>query len=217
MDTNTLWSTFDWTLARAGGFTALILLSLAVCAGLAMSIQWQSPAKWPRLINNELHNFLTLCSTIFVGLHILTLWIDPFTHFNWYEIFIPFTTSYRPIWAALGIIAVYLGLAIGLSTLLRPRIGYRTWRSLHVFTLLIYALVVVHGITTGSDSTTWWGITLYVICILLVGPLLAVRLFKAMTKRSQNQKKTPPQARVATGRPVQGQPVINRPISGRQR
>jgi predicted ferric reductase len=210
------WSTFDWTLARAGGFTALILLTLAVAAGLAMSIQWQSPAKWPRLLNNELHNFLTLLSTIFVALHVLTIWIDPFTHFNWYEVFIPFTASYRPVWAALGIIALYLGIAIGITTLLRPRIGYRAWRRLHIFTLLIYALVVLHGITTGSDTTTWWGLAIYAICILLVGPFLATRLVKALFARPQ--KKSPlPQTRPAPGTVLPGQRIAERPVASRRR
>jgi predicted ferric reductase len=216
---DTTWSTLDWTIARAGGFTALLLLTLAVAAGLAMSIQWQSPVKWPRLINNELHNFLTLLSTVFVALHVLTIWIDPFTHFNWYEVFIPFTTSYRPIWTAFGIIALYLGIAIGITTLLRPQIGYRWWRRLHVFTLLIYGIVIIHGITSGSDTTTWWGVALYVICILLVCPFLVMRVFKFV--RPQN-KKSQPQAKPVPGqplarRPLPGQPLPNRPASGRRR
>jgi predicted ferric reductase len=196
---NNTWSILNWTLARAGGFTALLLLTLAVVAGLAMSIQWQSPVKWPRLINNELHNFLTLFSTIFVGLHVLSIWIDPFTHFNWYEIFIPFTTSYRPIWTALGIIALYLGIAIGLTTLLRPRIGYRQWRRLHILTILIYALAIIHGIASGTDTETPWGLALYVICILAVAPLLTIRLIKAI--RLSN-KRALPQTRPLAGRSV---------------
>ena len=34
---NTLWETVTWDVARAGGFTAYILLTLAVVAGLALS------------------------------------------------------------------------------------------------------------------------------------------------------------------------------------
>lgn len=211
---DTTWSTLDWTMARAGGFTALLLATLAVAAGLALSIQWQSPGKWPRLINNELHNFLTLVSTLFVSLHVLTIWIDPFTHFNWYEIFIPFTTSYRPIWTALGIIALYLGIAIGITTLLRPRIGYRTWRRLHVFTLLIYTLVILHGITSGSDTTTWWGAALYACCILLVGPLLALRLFKLVLPRSKKPLPQPRPGMITPGQPVPRHPT---PAQGKRR
>ena len=202
-----VWSNLDWAIARAGGFTALVLLTLAVAAGLTLSLKLQSPVKWPRLINNELHNFLTLLSTIFVAIHVLAVWIDPFTHFGWYAVFIPFLSTYRPFWTALGIIALYLGIAIGITTLLRPYIGYRWWRRLHVFTLLIYTLVVIHGLTAGSDNTTLWGIAIYVCCSLLIAALVTVRLFRAFQPPA---KKPIPQARpVGNQRLPQHNPVPN--------
>ena len=66
--------------------------------------------------------------------------------------FLPFVSHYRPLWMTFGIVALYLDLAIALSTWLRPYIGYTWWRRLHVFTLLAFALVAVHGVTTDSDT-----------------------------------------------------------------
>src|SRR6059058_3670926 len=86
---NTIWQTVTWDVARAGGFTAYVLLTLAVAVGLALSTQLQSPSRWPRLLNSELHNFQTLLSTIFLVVHVLAVWVDPFTHFGWNEVFIP--------------------------------------------------------------------------------------------------------------------------------
>jgi predicted ferric reductase len=187
----TIWQTVTWDVARAGGFTAYVLLTLAVAVGLMLSTQLQSPSRWPRLLNSELHNFLTLLSTIFLVVHVLAVWIDPFTHFGWSEVFIPLVSSYRPMWMALGIVALYLGIAIGLSTWLRPRIGYTWWRRLHVLTLLVYALATVHGIGTGSDTQTWWGLSIYLVSIILVGALLYRRLFA-----SNKRKRTPAHAPV---------------------
>ncbi|TMC87359.1 MAG: iron reductase, partial [Chloroflexi bacterium] len=48
---STIWQTITWDVARAGGFTAYILLTLAVAVGLALSTQLQSPRRWPRLLN----------------------------------------------------------------------------------------------------------------------------------------------------------------------
>src|ERR1700758_5721307 len=79
---NTIWETVTWDVARAGGFTAYVLLTLAVAVGLALSTQIQSPSRWPRLLNSELHNFLTLLSSSFLVVHILATWIDPFTRFS---------------------------------------------------------------------------------------------------------------------------------------
>ena len=172
---NTIWENVTWNIARTGGFTAYILLALAVIVGLALSTQIQSPARWPRLINSELHNFLTLLSTIFLGVHILAVWIDPFTHFGWNEILIPLASHYRTIWMALGIVSLYLGLAIGLSTLIRPRIGYKWWRRLHVLTLGLFALATIHGLGTGSDTQTSWALGIYLVSSGLVSLLLCRR------------------------------------------
>jgi predicted ferric reductase len=91
---------------------------------------------------------------------------------------------------ALGIVALYLGIAIGLSTWLRPLIGYTWWRRLHVLTLLVYALATVHGIGTGSDTQTWWGLSIYLVSIVLVGALLYRRLF-APDKRKRTPAPAP--------------------------
>lgn len=182
----TVWQIFTWDMVRAGGLTAYLLLTLAVSLGLLLSMQLQSPAKWPRLVNNELHNFLTLLALVFVCIHILAALVDPFTHFGLNEIFIPLVSRYRPFWMALGIIAFYLGLAIGISTWVRPIIGYTWWRRLHVFTLLIFALVTIHGIATGTDTRTWWGIAIYALSVVLVGGLLVRRLLVPATARGRS-------------------------------
>ena len=174
---NTIWESITWDIARAGGFTAYILLTLAVIVGLALSTQIQSPSRWPRLLNSELHNFLTLLSAIFLVVHILATWVDPFTRFSWNEILIPLTSHYRPEWMAFGIVALYLGIAIGISTWLRPLIGYKVWRQLHVLTLVIFALATIHGIGTGSDTQTPWALGIYLVSSILVGSLLLRRLF----------------------------------------
>jgi methionine sulfoxide reductase heme-binding subunit len=108
--------------------------------------------------------------------HVLAVWVDPFTHFGWNEILLPFVSQYRPVWMALGIVALYLGIAIGISTWLRPRIGYTWWKRLHVLTLGIYVLATVHGIGSGSDTQTWWGLGIYLVSAILVGALLCRRL-----------------------------------------
>ncbi|HEY6285532.1 MAG TPA: hypothetical protein VIX20_07720 [Ktedonobacteraceae bacterium] len=181
-----LWQTVTWNVARTGGFTAYVLRTLAVAVGLALTMQLQSPSYWPRLLNSELHNFLTLLSVVFVGVHVLAVWIDPFTRFGWNEVFIPFVSHYRAMWMALGILAFYLGIAVGISTWLRPLIGYTWWRRLHILTLGVYALVTIHGIATGSDTQTWWGLSIYGGSIALVGGLLCWRLLVPVNERSRS-------------------------------
>jgi hypothetical protein len=174
------WSAITWDMARAGGFTAFLLLTLSVALGLALSLQLQAP-RWPRLINNELHNFVTVVTLVFIGVHVLAVWLDPFTQFGLDEILLPFASHYRPIWMGLGIVAMYLAIAIALSVYIRPRIGYAWWRRLHYLTFAVYALTLVHGIATGSDTRTWWGITIYGGSALLITTLLWRRLARPVT------------------------------------
>ncbi len=197
----TIWQTVTWDVARAGGFTAYVLLTLAVVVGLALSTQFQSPSRWPRLLNNELHNFLTLLSTIFLGVHVLAVWVDPFTHFGWNEILIPLASHYRAIWMALGIVALYLGIAIGISTWLRSRIGYKWWRRLHVLTLGIFALATIHGLGTGSDTQTWWALGIYLVSIVSVGSLLCRRVFFSKGKSKHTRAHPTAPARSVSAAP----------------
>jgi predicted ferric reductase len=170
-----VWGQVTWDVARSGGFVAYGLLTLAVALGLALSMQWQAP-RWPRLITSELHNFVTLLSLAFTSIHVLAVWLDPFTAFGWSEVFIPFLSHYRPLWMASGIVALYLGLALAASVWLRPYIGYEWWRRLHVLTLVVYLLVTVHGLTTGSDTRTIWGAAIYALSGLSIAALLWIRL-----------------------------------------
>jgi predicted ferric reductase len=175
---STLWYSVTWDIARAGGITAYLLMAFSVIIGLALSLHFQS-ARWPRLINNELHNFLSLLGLVFVIIHVLAVWIDPFTKFGWRDVFIPFLSSYHTFWLALGIISLYLGIAIGISAWIRPRIGYQWWRRLHYLTFLLFILVTLHGIMIGSDSKSWWAIALYAGSSLIVGALTTIRIVKS--------------------------------------
>jgi predicted ferric reductase len=187
------WESITWVVARAGGFTAYGLLALAVIVGLALSLHWQSP-QWPRLINAELHNFLTLLSTVFLVVHVGAVIVDPFTHFTLLQVFVPFASTYRPLWMGLGVVALYLGIAIGISTLLRKRIGYTLWRQLHTLTLAIFVLATIHGIFTGTDAHSWWAVSIYVASVGVVGTLFLLRLAQPGAKtRPASQR--PAQAR----------------------
>lgn len=180
------WESVTWTVARASGFTAYGLLTLGVVVGLALSLHWQS-ARWPHLINSEMHNHLNLLGLVFLVVHIGAVWLDPFTHFTALAMVVPFMSTYRPLWLGLGIVALYLGIAIGISTWLRPRIGYRVWRQIPTLTLALYALATVHGIFTGSDSHDWWAIASYAASVGLVGTLLALRLRRSASEAHARQ------------------------------
>ena len=182
----TNWNAITWDTARAGGFAAYVLLTTAVSAGLVLRNRWQT-ARWPRLITNELHGFLSLLALIFIAVHIVAVLVDPFTRFGLVEVLAPFASHYRPVWMGLGVVALYLLLAVWVSSQLRAHIGFRTWRTIHLLSYGVYGAATVHGLGTGSDTRTVWASALYAASVLVVGGLAGRRLL-VPTSRGQRPR-----------------------------
>ena len=171
----TTWSAVTWDTARAGGFAAYVLLTLAVAIGLILRSRLSSE-RWPRVITYELHGYVSLLALVFLTLHVLAVAVDPFTHFGLGELIVPFASHYRPLWMGLGIVALYLLLAVWVTTFLRKRIGHQAWRRVHGLAFAVYAAATVHGLGAGSDTRTSWGTAVYVVSVLLVVGLSTRRL-----------------------------------------
>jgi hypothetical protein len=173
-----------WDVARTGGLVAFLLLTTSMAMGLVLSIGWRSP-RWTRFVTTEVHRFVTLLALVFIVVHGVAIAVDPFIKMSLPDVLVPFLTSYRPAWVALGIIAAYLALAIHLSERIRGRIGYAWWRRFHVLAFVAFAMALVHGIATGSDTRTIWGLLVYGGSLFLIGLLLILRLFPEPPKRAR--------------------------------
>jgi hypothetical protein len=173
-----------WDVARAGGLLAYALLAASVAMGLVLSLGWRSP-RWTRFVTTEVHRFVTLLSLVFVVIHGTAIALDPFIKMGVPDVLVPFLGPYRPAWVALGIIAAYLALAVYLSERVRGRVGYAWWRRFHALAFVAFAMALMHGIATGSDTRTPWALALYGGSLFLVGFLLILRLFPEEPKRSR--------------------------------
>lgn len=191
----TTWSAITWDTARAGGFAAYILVSVAVSVGLVLRNRWQTP-KWPRLITNELHGYSSLLALVFIAIHVLAVLVDPFTRFGLAEVFVPFVSHYRPVWMGLGIVALYLLLAVWVSSRLRAHIGHGTWRRIHVLAYGVYVAATIHGLGTGSDTRSVWASIIYASSVVVVGGLAARRL---LVPAARGQRRRPALAAVGGG------------------
>src|SRR5438034_7893375 len=147
--------TILWYATRGAGVVSLILLTAVVVFGIVSAMRWQSPS-WPRFLTTGFHRNLALTTLIFLSLHIITAVVDPFTALGWNAALIPFSSSYRRLWLGLGVIAIYLLLAIVVTSLLRPLVGYRSWRAVHLLAYGMWPIGVVHGIGTGTDTRFLW-------------------------------------------------------------
>jgi DMSO/TMAO reductase YedYZ heme-binding membrane subunit len=164
-----------WDAARVGGFVAYGLVLASVVIGLMLSLKWRSTLI-PRVVTNELHRFVTLLALVFTAVHGIAVAVDPFIKLNPVEVLVPFTSHYRPVWMAFGIVGFDLLVAVYLSERVRSRVGYAWWRRFHALAFVAYAFATVHGLATGSDARTPWAMGLYLGGAILVGGLLLYRL-----------------------------------------
>jgi len=169
--------TFDWLLARGAGFSAFVLLTASVVLGLVLSLKLTSP-RWPGIVTNEVHRFVSNLALWMTALHLTMLVADSESGFSLGEVLIPFAGEYRPVATSLGIVALYTVLAVFVTTKLRHRIGYRRWRRLHGVAFVAYGAALLHGILTGTDTSRAWATLVYVVSGLLVGGLTIARIVR---------------------------------------
>ena len=164
-----------WYTTRGAGAVTLILLSCVVILGVLSTLRVQSQS-WPRFLTTGLHRNLALMTLLFLGLHIVTSVVDPFTNLGWASAIIPFLSSYRTFWLGLGVISFELLLAIVATSLVRGYLGHRAWRAIHWLTYAAWPVGVLHGLGTGTDTWSAWMLAITAGCVAGVGVAIVLRL-----------------------------------------
>ena len=152
-------TTFLWYATRGAGAVSLVLLSAVVVLGVLSALRVQSTA-WPRFLTTGLHRNIALTAVVFLGLHIVTAVVDPFTHLGWTAAILPFSSYYRTFWLGLGAVAFELLLAIVITSLLRGLIGHSAWRAIHWLAYASWPVAIIHGFGTGTDAWSVWFLAL---------------------------------------------------------
>jgi len=158
-----------WYTTRGAGVVALLLLTASVVLGVLDLSRWTSD-RWPRFMIDGVHRVVSLLAVAVVAVHVLATVLDSFTQIGIRDAFIPFASSYRPIWVGMGALAFDLLLAVAVTSMLRRHIGYRTWRIVHWSAYACWPLALVHGLGSGTDTALPWmvAITLASMAAVLV-------------------------------------------------
>ncbi len=164
-----------WLGSRALGIVAMVLLSLGVGLGLAFSGRLvRGPGVGARM--KTLHEAVTLTALGAIAGHGLLLLGDGYLKPGLAGITLPFALDSQPVWTGLGVIGGWLAAVLGLSYYARRWIGVAAWRWLHRWTVLAWALALVHTIGSGTDAGSAWLILLLAVTTAPVLGLLAWRL-----------------------------------------
>jgi methionine sulfoxide reductase heme-binding subunit len=168
-------SSMLWYLSRATGVVSLVLLTLVLLGGILVR-RGVAPARLPRFVLWGLHRNVALLSVAFIAMHIATVVLDSYVPINLPDAVLPFTSAYRPMWLGLGAVAFDLMIAVIITSLLRARIGRRTWKAVHWAGYAMWPTAVVHGFGTGSDIGQLWFLAITIACIAAVAAAVTWRL-----------------------------------------
>ncbi len=142
-----------WYVARAGGIVAWLLVTASVTFGLLLSTRLGSrfaKAVWLQ----EVHRFVSLLAVTFMAVHVGALIADNYVHFGLADVLVPFASAWRPLAVALGVVAMWLVVAVEVTSQLKSHLPRRVWHAIHLSSYLAYWLVTVHLLAAGSDAWT---------------------------------------------------------------
>ena len=176
-----------WYTSRATGVIALVLLTAVLVLGIMVSRQGRLPGL-PRFAGTSLHRSVSLLSVVFVAVHIATAIADPFVTIGIAASVVPFISPYEPFWLGIGAVSVDLMLALVVTSLLRARIGRRTWRAVHWLAYLSWPVAFAHSIGSGTDLRHGWLLGLGLACAAAVAAALTWRVRRALRESTPAER-----------------------------
>jgi predicted ferric reductase len=156
-----------WFVTRGSGAVALLMLTASFVLGIPTVLSSGSRMA-PRLVVQQLHRNISLLVVVFLTLHVATSVLDAFVDIRWIDVVVPFVSHYKAWWLGLGAIAVDLLLAVIVTSLLRTRLSYRAWRTVHLASYACWPIAFVHSLGVGTDRGQTWSIWLSVGCLAAV-------------------------------------------------
>lgn len=167
-----------WLVSRAAGIVALVLLTATLVAGTLATAPTRSRV-WPRWARQVLHRDLALLAVGTLAVHVLAVVLDGYVDIGWAAVVLPLASGYRPLPVAAGTLALDAILVVVATSLLRVRLGFRSWRAVHWIVYAAWPLAVLHYLFTGTDAETWWGVALALGSIGAVAAAVTARVLGA--------------------------------------
>jgi len=164
-----------WYATRAAGLVSLLLLTVSVLLGVLTAGRF-STERWPRFLTAGLHRSLSLLVLVFLALHVSTTVLDSYVSVPVTAVFVPFISAYKIFWLGLGAVALDLLLALLVTSLVRNRLGLRSWRRVHLLAYACWPIGLAHGLGIGTDRDTAWVFALTMGCASIVAAAAAWRL-----------------------------------------
>ena len=139
-----------WYTIRASGIVTWLLVTASVLWGLLLGSRSTRRPRPSWVL--DLHRFIAALSFAFLAVHVSLLLVDSYVGFPPAALVVPFASHWRPAAVAWGIVALYLLVAIELTSLVMARISRRLWHAIHLGSFVVFGAATMHGLTAGTDA-----------------------------------------------------------------
>lgn len=172
-----------WYVTRASALVAWVLLTGSVILGIFLSTRVMRKIDNPAWLQ-DLHRFMSGLALVMVGLHMVSLMLDDYAHFDLFELLIPGATANsdvasiqaKTIPVALGVLALYLMIAVQSSSWFMKRLPRRFWKGVHYSSYVALVFVLFHAGFSGSDVKELWYKTMSIALIALATAAVIIRV-----------------------------------------
>lgn len=172
-----------WNLLRAAGIGSYVMLFASIAWGL-----FGTTTLWGRLASKVsatlIHQFFSTVGMLLLGAHLALLYVDPWMPFDARSLFVPMASEYRPLAIAMGIVAMYLAVVVIVTSWVRKGIGPKVWRAIHLSSIPMFCLMLLHGLLAGTDAQRPWMWSTYIVTGAAIVFLLFLRAFTARPARN---------------------------------
>ncbi|MGW4119134.1 ferric reductase-like transmembrane domain-containing protein [Nocardia sp. NPDC004711] len=169
-----------WAFGRGTGVTALVVLTVAVVAGVVA--RSGRVVVLPRAGMAVFHRGAALTAVGLVSVHVVSLLADPWAQLRLVDVVVPFGGVYRPVWVGFGTVAVDLLAAVTVSGLLRHRIGPNAFRAVHWATYVLWPVALIHALGAGTDAFRPWLVAVLLFCAVAVVAAVGWRISRGFTE-----------------------------------
>jgi DMSO/TMAO reductase YedYZ heme-binding membrane subunit len=179
-----------WDTARAAGLVSWFLLAASITWGVLLHTRVLGRRPRPKWLL-DLHRFLGGLAVVFVGVHLLGLFLDSYVHFGPAELLVPLASSYRPGAVAWGIAAFYVLVAIEVTSLAMGWLPKRWWHAVHLGSYALFAMATVHLFTAGTDAGNRLVQAAAIAVVIEVVAFVVVRLVAANRRTAARPPRSP--------------------------
>ena len=142
-----------WNLTRASANVAWVLVLATILWGVLLTTRVMRGLDRPAWLL-DLHRWMGGLTILFTIVHMVSLIADTYVEFTPFSVLVPFASDYRSWEVSLGVFGFWLLVVIQGTSLMKKHLSQRIWRGIHMTSYPLYAIIVVHALTAGSDVGT---------------------------------------------------------------